>query len=559
MQGLKRDAEDYEIPGDAESHEEHGHDEHDHGDEHEHEEEPHDEEAHEHHDEHGGDTLESSFVENEFYSAGASWFFNERNYLGASISRYESHYGVPGHSHDHGDDHDHEGEHDEEPHDEEEHEHGEHEGGVAIEMERTRFDLELAVFEPTDWIEALRVRFGYTDYEHIEAHAEEGEHHHGHDDEEAHGDEAHGHDEHADAEHEHEEGTLFEREGWELRADIAHYDWAIFTEGIFGIQISDTDFQATGEELEGEGEDSFGFGPPSTTRNQAFFFSEHIHSGDLHFDFGGRIERQTIDAEGENTYRDVAFSLALGAIWELNEANSLALSFQRTERHPNATELYAEGPHLATNQYQVGDPDLGIETAYGVDLSYRHRSENWEGTVSVFYTYFEDFIFDQRQGEDEEGGLPLYNYVAVDALFYGFEAGLDYIAYRSADTTLRLGILADYVVAENRDNGEDLPRIPPFRLGGKVELAHGNWNAGLLLRHSFDQNDTAPTETDTDGFTELQAELGYIFEINNRADLTLFARANNLLDEEIRHHTSFVKDQAPRPGRNLTLGARVEF
>ena len=39
----------------------------------------------------------------------------------------------------------------------------------------------------------------------------------------------------------------------------------------------------------------------------------------------------------------------------------------------------------------------------------------------------------------------------------------------------------------------------------------------------------------------------------------IFARAENLLDEEIRHHTSFIKDEAALPGRNFTIGARVEF
>lgn len=178
---------------------------------------------------------------------------------------------------------------------------------------------------------------------------------------------------------------------------------------------------------------------------------------------------------------------------------------------------------------------------------------------SVFYTYFEDYIFDERQGEVVIDELALYNYVAVDALFYGFEAELNYTAYRSADTTLRLGVLADYVVAENRDDNENLPRIPPFRLGGQAELAYKNWYAGLLLRHSFDQNDTAPNETETDGFTELEADIGYVFDLGSGVRLTAFARANNLLDEEIRDHTSFIKDEAPRPGRNFTIGARVEF
>ena len=489
VQGLERRAEDYEIPSHPEAVPD----------------EPQE-----------GNTLGSSFVETDFYSVGASWFFNEQNYLGFSFSKYNSFYGISGH------------EHEEVPA-------GvapvvvEEEEVVAIDLERSRFDAELAVFEPTQWIEAIRVRFAYTDYEHVEGA----------------GDEA----------------STFERESWELRAEAAHDNWAIFSGGIFGVQLNDADFQAIGEEIEGiDGGSSFG--PPSTTRSQAFFFSEQIdnNGSDLRFDIGGRIERQTIDVEGNSDdYSDSSISLGFSSIWEINEGNSLALSLQRTERHPNATELYSAGPHLATSQYQNGDEDLGKETAYGVDLTYRHLSDGWGATASVFYTYCENHIFDELQPEEELKKLQVYNYAATDALFYGFEAELDYIAYRAGDTTVRLGILADYVVAENRDNNEGLPRIPPFRLGGKAELEHGNWNAGVLLRRSFNQNDTATGESDTDGFTELEADLSYSYDLGNGMLLTAFARANNLLNEEIRHHTSFIKDNAPRPGRNFTIGARVEF
>ena len=514
VQGLERRAEDYEIPSHPEAVPD----------------EPQE-----------GDTLGSSFVETDFYSVGASWFFNEQNYLGFSVSKYDSFYGISGHEHHHEDELPAGGA----PVVPEE----EEEEIVALDLERSRFDAELAVFEPTQWLEAIRVRFGYTDYKHVEGA----------------GDEA----------------TTFERESWELCAEAAHDNWAIFSGGIFGVQLNDADFQAIGDEIAGIGGGA-AFGPPSTTRSQAFFFSEQVdnNGSDISFDIGGRVENQTIDVDGNSNYSDAAISLGFSSIWKINEGNSLALSLQRTERHPNATELYSNGPHLATSQYQSGDQDLEKETAFGIDLTYRHRRDKWAATASVFYTYFENYIFDEFQGNqiDDEGrrsnggadGVPEdgfeadhaldeYNYVAADALFYGFEAEIDYIAYRAGDTTVRLGVLADYVVAENRDNNEGLPRIPPFRLGGKAELEYGNWNAGVLLRRSFNQNDTAPSESDTDGFTELEADLSYSYDLGNGMLMTAFARANNLLDEEIRHHTSFIKDKAPRPGRNFTIGARVEF
>lgn len=481
--GLTRKADNYEIPGDAEAY---------------HEDEEHEEEE-------SGDELESSFVENDYFSVGGTWFFGEQNYIGASFSNYDAFYGVPGHAH-----------HEEEEGEEEEH----GEEGVAIDLERKRFDLELAIFEPFDWIQAARVRLGHTDYEHTELEGEE-------------------------------EGTVFERDGWELRAELAHLEWAFIDEGVFGVQLSDTDFEATGEE-------GGAFGVHAQTRNQAIFINEHVHTGDLHYEFGGRLEAQQIDAEGALDYDDVAASLAVGFIYDIDNKNSIALSLQHSQRHPTSSELYADGAHLATQQYEVGDDGLGLETALGVDLSLRHESEVWSSTVSVFYTHFEDYIYAQETGAELDE-LPVFEYSAVAAAFYGVELEVEHLIYDSTNTQVRIGLLSDYVKAENRDAGENLPRIPPLRIGGKLRVDHRNWAGGMLIRHAFAQNDTALLETDTDAYTELKADLSYTFDIDDHTALTLFLNADNLLDEEIRHHTSFIKDFAPLPGRNFTVGARIAF
>ena len=492
IQALRREAQDYDIPGAAELH---GEDEHEDGD--------HDEEE-----EHGSDRLESSLAENDFYSLGTTWFLSDRNYLGLSVSQYNSEYGVPGHEHGH-----HDEEEDDRDHDEEE------EGSVVIDLERTRLDTELAIFEPIDWISAARFRFGYTDYEHREFE----------------GDEA---------------GTLFLREGWELRAEATHGDTLIFDEGIFGVQISDSDFEARGEE-------GAAFGPPAETLSQAFFISEHIHMGAHHYDFGLRVERQTIDSTG-NDYSDTAFSISLAKIWNIDEQQSIAISLQRTQRHPTSTELFANGAHLATSQFEIGDDSLDLETAYGLDLGYRLRTRDWKVTASLFYAKFDDYIYAQATGA-EKGKLDVYAYTAVDATFYGYELEAERILYAGSDALLTAGLISDYVLAENDTANTDLPRIPPFRIGGEIAIDYKEWNAALRVRQSFDQQKHGPNETETDGFTELEVNLSYAFELSDKAIATVFFKGENLLDEEIRHHTSFIKDQAPLPGKNFTIGARLDF
>jgi iron complex outermembrane receptor protein len=470
---LERDFEDYEIPDDAQ---------------------------HDDDDEHSGSTLENSFFESSQYSIGGSWFSTPDKRLSFSYSRYDSEYGIPGHGHSHA-----------------------HGGGQAdkksIDLERDRYDMELELVDPAEWITALRVRFAYTDYEHEE--------------------------------YSEDESTTFERDGWEFRTEAAHTPRWIVDEGVIGIQASDSDFEIIGDEA---------FVDPSTTQTQAVFATQHIHNGDFHYEFGGRIERADIDIDNRNLddYDELAFSFAASAIWNIDEINSLSLVLQRAERHPNATELYAEGEHHAIGIYERGDDSLDKETAYGVDLTYRTQVASWSGEVSAFYTYFDDYIF-AEETEEEIGGEHVFQYVGVDAEFYGFEAAVSTDLVRSESSALTLGFMADYVRASNEDSGDDLPRIPPMRIGSRLGWITGNWDMGAELRYAFEQDKTGPEESKTDDYLELNLDLNYRFDLGNDTAWVIFARAENLLDEEIRNHTSFTKEEAPLPGRNLTIGGRFEF
>ena len=72
------------------------------------------------------------------------------------------------------------------------------------------------------------------------------------------------------------------------------------------------------------------------------------------------------------------------------------------------------------------------------------------------------------------------------------------------------------------------------------------------------QNDTALFETLTDGYDLLNLYTSYrLSQAGN--NVTLFASASNLLDEEIRRQTSFVKELAPLPGRPGIFGVRLSF
>ena len=76
---------------------------------------------------------------------------------------------------------------------------------------------------------------------------------------------------------------------------------------------------------------------------------------------------------------------------------------------------------------------------------------------------------------------------------------------------------------------------------------------------ALQEDHTAAFETETPGYDLLNAELSYLLESQGGAEFAFFVKAQNLLDEDIRNSTSFLKDQAPQIGRNFVFGLKVAY
>lgn len=522
--------------------------------------------------------LESSAMETRNVVAGLS-YVAEEGYFGFAVEQLDNEYGVPGHGHE--DEHDeHDEEHDELDgnHEDEEHEGGE---GVLLDVDMTRYQAAGEWHSPIQGLTNLKFAAAYTDYQHAEI--EDGE-----------------------------PGTVFTNESSDIRLSAYHEEvngW----HGVFGLQFNHSDYNAVGEEA---------FTPGNTTSSYALYVIEQKNVGDVTFELGGRLERTTLDAdaseielevlqeahegeehdedhEGEEheehavafTFPDYDFtsvSLSAGANWEYQEGHSIAVTLSRSERAPSQQELFSAGQHLATQSYEVGlvfdmdDEGHIAETLKGVkeevstnlDLTFRKFTGDWGYSVSFFYNQADDYIYQTSTGlialteheehdEDEaveeehdehgnEEGLPVYYFQQADADIWGFEAE----TYVDLSDSLRLTVFGDYIRAEVED--DNLPRTPPMRFGSELSYVNDGLSADVGFTWYDEQNNVASFETTTDGYTLVNASVQYEFATQN-IDWVVFARGDNLTDEEARVHTSFLKDQAPLPGRNFTMGVRALF
>lgn len=509
--------------------------------------------------------LESSAMETRNVVAGLS-YVAEEGYFGFAVEQLDNKYGVPGYSHAHGEE-----EHEGEDHDLEEHDHEEHaEEGVLLDVDMTRYQAAGEWHSPFEGITNLKFAAAYTDYEHAEI--EDGE-----------------------------PGTVFTNESSDIRLSAYHEEvngW----HGVFGLQFNHSDYNAVGEEA---------FTPANTTSSYALYLIEQKKVGNVTFELGGRLERTTLDADASEVELDVlhdehegeehavafnfpdydftSLSLSAGANWEYQEGHSVAVTLSRSERAPSQQELFSAGQHLATQSYEVGlvfdmDEEGHIEeTLKGVkeevstnlDITFRKFTGSWGYSASFFYNKADDYIFqtstglialseheehdeheedvlDGEEAHSDEEGLPVYYFQQANADIWGFEAE----TYVDLTNTLRLTVFGDYIRAEIED--DNLPRTPPMRFGSELSYVSDGLSADVGFTWYDDQNDVASFETATDGYTLVNASVQYEFATQG-VDWVLFARGDNLTDEEARVHTSFLKDQAPLPGRNFTLGVRALF
>jgi iron complex outermembrane receptor protein len=399
------------------------------------------------------------------------------------------------------------------------------EQGVAINMKQHRIDF-AAAKRNLAWIDSLRLKNSFSIYKHQEV--EGGE-----------------------------VGTTFRNRGDEARLEARHVKTGLFT-GMMGLQANLFKFSALGEEA---------FLPTTNNRSIAAFVFEEADLGKFHPSIGLRGDLSRVSSEGGGNFgaatdKDFTLgSISLGLIYDLEKDLALALNTSLTGRAPNYQELFADGQHIATRQYERGNSNLQVEKSRSAELSLRHKGEDSKGSVGVFVQDFSDFIaLSPTGGTAGDDNLPEYNFNSVRARLYGAELSYRHTIFPSIIRygSLEAEVKFDMVRARDLSNRAELPRITPMRETISLFYKTPHFQVDAEVQNNEKQTRTALNETATAGYTLTNLGVEAPIQID-RASLSLFARANNLFNVEARNHVSILKDIAPLPGRNFSIGVQGLF
>lgn len=403
---------------------------------------------------------------------------------------------------------------------------------VRLHMKQDRADLRAELPVNGGFLESVRLRAGFADYQHQEI-EETGE-----------------------------VGTTFYNQSIESRLELVQAKRGGW-DGAIGAQFFARNFHVEGEEK---------FLPRNETEQLGFFTLQSFDLGTTRIELGGRYEHTRVAADADETLFNPAYhrsfdalSGSLGVSQELVPGWRVGLNLSRTERAPSAEELFARGNHAGTQAFELGNPDFGLEKSWGIEGTLRGQGDGYTLSLSAYHNWFDGYIYDVRVDDSvcmaANGGEPLsfpcYQNLQANARYLGFEAEGTVKLGQIGSYALNLDGVADYVRATIVGSGP-APRIPPLRLLGGLELQGDRLSVRGEVERSFAQNRITDTETPTDGFTLVNASLSFKpIKGNDRTTITL--SANNIFDVEARRAASFLKDYAPLAGRDIRLTARLSI
>ena len=434
-------------------------------------------------------------------AGGGIAFIDDNGNLGVSYSIYDTNYGIParpGASHAHAAAETAE------------------EAPVTIGLRQYRLDFRGELNLGEGLLEKLRLRGGYADYTHTEFEGAE-------------------------------VGTVFNSQGIEARAELIQNDrngWR----GASGVQYQTRDFEALGAEA---------FVPPNKTRQYGLFTLQEYTKGNLDAEVAVRFDTAELRADTlglTRSFNNVSAAFGLG--YHIGDLK-IGANISRTGRAPAVEELFSNGPHIATQAFEIGDPDLKSERAWNGELYARYDTPGTAFSGTLYTNRFDNFIYEADTGNIEDD-LPVFQYFQNDAKVWGLEFQASKRLASFGSSNLSVDGVADYTRAKISSGGGNAPRIPPLRLLGGVELT----NASLDLRGEVEWSDaqtkTAAFETPTDGFTLVNASATWR-PFGRDRNVAIIASANNIFDVTARRAASFTKDFVPLTGRDFRVTARLSF
>jgi iron complex outermembrane receptor protein len=313
--------------------------------------------------------------------------------------------------------------------------------------------------------------------------------------------------------------------------------------------------------------------PNATINNYSgFALLQHTFVKKLKLQTGVRYDYKTLNTvtigsiQDLSTYRPAldknygSFSGSIGITYNLTEKLLFRANVASAYRTPNLAELTSNGQH--ETRYELGNQKLVPENSYETDLSLHYHKENLTFDLAGFYNIINNYIFFSPTGDTTATGISIYQYIQSNSKLFGGEAGLHF--HPSFVKWLHFQTTFSSVIGK-QDNGYYLPFVPAHKLNFELRAEKERFaflNKAFVSVNSntaFAQNNAAPDETTTKGYTLFDCNIGGNIKAGKQYVSIAFS-ANNIFDIKYIDHLSTLKEVSLyNPGRNFAISLKVPF
>ena len=267
--------------------------------------------------------------------------------------------------------------------------------------------------------------------------------------------------------------------------------------------------------------------------------------------------------------KDRTFHLGSAMLTLLKDWNHWAFSTSAmyTQRAPGIEDLFSDGPHLGSYSYEIGQPDLDLESTLGFEISTKYEKNKFSSTVTAFKNYSPNYhLFSKigngyvpgadwiEWGSGSTGWLYKYQMKGIEANISGLELDLSYKV-----NNITLSVDYSTVIGDDIKASMPLPYMPAAKARGKLSyLGQNNLSYTFQVVKGFDQKRLGQFEDQTDGY--ICVDLFGSYSINSRkGSHKIIFQIDNIFDQIYYNHLSRIKSIMPETGRSATLQYRFLF
>ena len=296
--------------------------------------------------------------------------------------------------------------------------------------------------------------------------------------------------------------------------------------------------------------------PSSVSYDRSIAYFARTKNKPYEIDFAGRYESNSRDSSNQR-YGDTSISFGTSIAHNLTESLFYNIGYAHISRTPSIAELFADGTHGPTQRYERGNNNLSREVSRNIELVLQYSLDEIDLDLNLYRNDMNNFIYLADQSTSTSGKTDA-NWSQKNGVIQGYELSVSR-NYNIGNGDLLVKFSRDDI-SGIFDNNTYIPRITPAKNVLSLKYENQKNDAYHLdFIYTESQGDMSSKETKTNSHVDL--DIGYTKKIifDSHKDLIINIYGNNILNNTIRNHSSFVKNEVPMPGANFGIDVSLGY